>query len=72
MGIFDFTIYQLIQRNAKIYSDRSALISGDLINQSLSATGNFSDCALWDHSACDNRSVPSRVENALNIAEKFV
>jgi acyl-CoA synthetase (AMP-forming)/AMP-acid ligase II len=30
MGIFDFTIYQLIQRNAKIYSDRSALISGDV------------------------------------------
>jgi acyl-CoA synthetase (AMP-forming)/AMP-acid ligase II len=30
MGIFDFTIYQLIQRNAKIYSDRTALISSDV------------------------------------------
>ena len=30
MGIHDFTIYRLIQRNSKIYSDRTALISGDV------------------------------------------
>ena len=30
MAIDDFTIYRLIQRNAKIYSDRTALISGDI------------------------------------------
>jgi len=30
MGLYDFTIYHLIQRNAKLYSDRTALISGDV------------------------------------------
>ena len=30
MGLYDFTIYHLIKRNAKFYSDRTALISGDV------------------------------------------
>jgi long-chain acyl-CoA synthetase len=30
MGLYDFTIYHLIKRNAKLYSDRTALISGDV------------------------------------------
>ncbi len=30
MGLYDFTIYHLIKRNAKLYSDRTALISSDV------------------------------------------
>jgi acyl-CoA synthetase (AMP-forming)/AMP-acid ligase II len=29
MGLYDFTIYHLLKRNAKFYSNRTALISGD-------------------------------------------
>ena len=30
MGLYDFTIYHLIKRNAKLYSNRTALISSDV------------------------------------------